>query len=59
MLLSEDNMSVACGTGAIRVLQAQRAGKTVMSGRELMRGAKLAEGTVFKRVRASSSALEA
>jgi methionyl-tRNA formyltransferase len=46
-LLSED-MSVACGTGAIRVLQGQRPGKTVMSGRELMRGAKLARSAVFR-----------
>jgi methionyl-tRNA formyltransferase len=57
-LLSEE-MSVACGTGAIRVLLGQRAGKTVMSGRELMRGAKLARGTVFKHSRALSSAPEA
>jgi len=57
-LLSED-MSVACGTGAIRVLQGQRAGKTVMSGHELMRGAKLAGGTVFSQSRAPSSAPEA
>ena len=57
-LLSEE-MSVACGTGAIRVLQGQRAGKTVMNGRELMRGAKLARGTVFKHSRALSSAPKA
>jgi methionyl-tRNA formyltransferase len=53
-LLSED-MSVACGTGAIRVLQGQRSGKTVMSGRELMRGAKLARGTVFRQFHGPSS----
>jgi methionyl-tRNA formyltransferase len=45
-LLTED-MSVACGTSAIRVLQGQRPGKIVMSGRELLRGAKLTLGTVF------------
>src|SRR6202020_394269 len=45
-LLSED-MRIACGTGAIRVLQGQRSGKTVMSGRELMRGASLAAGAIF------------
>jgi methionyl-tRNA formyltransferase len=54
-LLSED-MRIACGTGAIRVLQGQRPGKTAMSGRELMRGAKLAPGTVFRQSRALSSA---
>lgn len=57
-LLSED-MSVACGTGAIRVLQGQRSGKTVMSGHELMRGAKLARGVVFRQSRAPSSVPEA
>jgi methionyl-tRNA formyltransferase len=57
-LLSED-MSVACGTGAIRVLQGQRSGRTVMSGHELMRGAKLARGVVFRQSRAPSSVPEA
>ncbi len=46
MLLSED-MRIACGAGAIRVLQGQRSGKTVMSGRQLMRGATLAPGATF------------
>lgn len=45
-LLSE-GMSIACGTGAIRVLQAQRSGKNAMGGDELMRGAKLAVGVCF------------
>jgi methionyl-tRNA formyltransferase len=45
--LLSDNMTVACGEDAIRVLQAQRPGKIVMSGRELIRGAKLAPGVVF------------
>jgi methionyl-tRNA formyltransferase len=49
-LLSED-MRVACGAGAIRVLQAQRAGRTPMSGREFMRGATIASGAVFTRSR--------
>jgi methionyl-tRNA formyltransferase len=50
------NMSVACGSGAIRVLQAQRSGRTVMSGNELMRGAKLTQGTLFIPSSGSSSA---
>jgi methionyl-tRNA formyltransferase len=57
-LLSED-LSVACGTGAIRVLQGQRFGKTVTSGHELMRGAKLAIGAVFTQSRAPSSVPQA
>jgi methionyl-tRNA formyltransferase len=40
-------MRVACGAGAIRVLQGQRPGRMVMSGRELMRGATLATGAAF------------
>ena len=50
MLLSED-MRIACGGGAVRVLQGQRSGKTVMSGRELVRGASLAPGAIFTRSR--------
>lgn len=53
-LLSED-MSIACGTGAVRILQAQRSGKTAMSGRELLRGAKLAPGAIFARSLVPSS----
>ena len=30
-------LTVACGDGAIRILEAQRAGRTVVSGREFMR----------------------
>jgi methionyl-tRNA formyltransferase len=48
MLLSED-MRIACGAGAIQVLQGQRSGKTVMSGRELVRGTSLAPGAIFIR----------
>ena len=50
MLLSED-MRIACGTGSVRVLQAQRPGKTVLGGRELIRGSKLSLGLVFTRSR--------
>jgi methionyl-tRNA formyltransferase len=53
-LLSED-MSIACGAGAIRILQGQRSGRTMMSGRELIRGAKLAPGVVFTHSHAPSS----
>jgi methionyl-tRNA formyltransferase len=48
MLLS-DEMRIACGVGSIRILQGQRSGKAVMSGRELMRGAALAPGAIFTR----------
>ncbi len=45
--LLSDDMRIACGSGAIRVVEGQRAGKTVMRGGELMRGAKLAPGAAF------------
>jgi methionyl-tRNA formyltransferase len=54
MLLSED-MRIACGAGAIRVLQGQRAGKVMMSGHELMRGANVAPGVAFTQSSAPSS----
>jgi methionyl-tRNA formyltransferase len=54
MLLSED-MRIACGVGAVRVLQGQRAGKAMMSGHELMRGVKLTPGVVFTQSNAPSS----
>jgi methionyl-tRNA formyltransferase len=56
MLLSED-MRVACGSGAIRVLQGQRLGKTLMSGPELTRGARLAAGVLFTQSRAAPSSV--
>jgi methionyl-tRNA formyltransferase len=58
MLLSED-MRIACGVGAVRVLQGQRAAKAMMSGHELMRGAKLAPGVVFTQSSAPSSVPQA
>ena len=45
--LVEASMVVACGDNAIRVVAAQRPGKTPMSGAELMRGAKLDVGARF------------
>ena len=57
-LLSED-MRIACGVGAIRVLQGQRAGKAIMSGHELMRGTKLAPGVSFTESSAPSSVPQA
>jgi methionyl-tRNA formyltransferase len=44
-----DNMMVvACGTGAVRVLEGQRAGRTILSGGELMRRESIPVGTRFK-----------
>lgn len=49
-------MTVACGTGAIRVVEAQRAGRSAMSGAELMRGARIAPGARFNPAATSTSA---
>jgi methionyl-tRNA formyltransferase len=39
--------TIACGFGAIRILEAQRAGKAAMSGEEFQRGAQLKPGAQF------------
>jgi methionyl-tRNA formyltransferase len=39
--------TIACGAGAIRILEAQRAGRAMMSGAELQRGAQLTRGLAF------------
>ncbi len=41
------DMTVACGSGAVRVIEAQRAGRSAMSGAEFMRGGKIAAGSQF------------
>jgi methionyl-tRNA formyltransferase len=39
--------TIACGGGAIRILEAQRAGKAAMSGEEFQRGAQMRPGARF------------
>ena len=48
-------MTVACGRGAIRILEGQKAGRTALPGRELMRRESVAPGAAFKPSGASSS----
>ena len=43
----DDALTIACGTGAIRILQLQRAGKQPMRAEEFLRGTKLPRGTVL------------
>jgi methionyl-tRNA formyltransferase len=43
--LLDDAMTVACGDGALRLIKVQRAGKSVMSAAELLKGFALARGT--------------
>jgi len=42
-----DDLTVACGEGALRLLKVQRAGKGVMEARELLKGFPLPSGTRF------------
>jgi methionyl-tRNA formyltransferase len=41
----DDRLTVACGEGAVRVTEVQRAGKQPMKADEFLRGAKVAPGT--------------
>jgi methionyl-tRNA formyltransferase len=43
----DDALTIACGAGAIRILEAQRAGRAAMSGEEFQRGAQIARGARF------------
>jgi methionyl-tRNA formyltransferase len=42
-----DDLTVACGEGALKLLKVQRAGKGVMDARELLKGFALPPGTAF------------
>jgi len=45
--LLDDRLAVACGEGAIRILELQRAGKAPMKGQEFLRGTPLKAGGRF------------
>lgn len=42
-----DELTVACGEGALKLTKVQRAGKSVMEARELLKGFPLPPGTRF------------
>ncbi len=44
----DNGMTVACGDGAIRILEGQRAGGIILSGDELIRRESIPVGTAFK-----------
>ncbi len=44
-ILLDDALTVACGDGALRLIKVQRAGKSVMTAAELLKGFALAAGT--------------
>jgi methionyl-tRNA formyltransferase len=43
----DDGLTIACGEGAIRVLEVQRSGKAAMPAREFLRGARLNRGMLL------------
>jgi methionyl-tRNA formyltransferase len=45
LLSAGDELLVACGGGAVRLVQLQRAGKKTMPAAEFQRGAQLSPGT--------------
>jgi methionyl-tRNA formyltransferase len=45
--LLDDQLTVACGDGAIRIVELQRAGKAPMKAAEFMRGTPLQPGVRF------------
>jgi methionyl-tRNA formyltransferase len=44
-LVLDDRLMIACGTGALRLIEVQRAGKAPMSAEDFLRGARLHSGT--------------
>jgi methionyl-tRNA formyltransferase len=45
--LLDDRLTVACGEGAVRILELQRAGRQAMKADEFLRGSSVAAGAVF------------
>ncbi len=43
----DDKLNVACGDGAVRILELQRAGRQPMKAEEFLRGAPIVAGTRF------------
>jgi methionyl-tRNA formyltransferase len=44
----DDKLTIACGAGAVRLSQVQRAGRAPMSADEFLRGARIARGTQLR-----------
>jgi methionyl-tRNA formyltransferase len=43
----DDCLTIACGEGAIRLLEVQRSGKAPMPAGDFLRGARLSRGMLF------------
>ena len=44
----DDRLTIACGEGAVRLLELQRAGKQPMKAEDFLRGVQVAKGTVLR-----------
>jgi methionyl-tRNA formyltransferase len=44
----DDNLTIACGEGAVRLLEIQRAGKQPMKAEDFLRGTAVAPGTALR-----------
>jgi methionyl-tRNA formyltransferase len=44
----DEHLTIACGEGAVRLLEVQRAGKQPMKAEEFLRGSKVAKGTPLR-----------
>jgi methionyl-tRNA formyltransferase len=44
----DDRLTIACGEGAVRLVELQRAGKQLMKAEEFLRGTQVAPGTVLR-----------
>ena len=44
----DDKLTIACGDGAVRILELQRAGKQAMKAEEFLRGSPIAPGAVLR-----------
>ena len=58
-MILDTQMTVACGEGAIRILEGQRAGRATMAGREIVRGEQALLGATFMPDGKSSSLRQA
>ncbi len=45
--LLDETLTIACGEGALRLLEVQKPGKASVEGAAFLRGARLAAGTVL------------
>jgi methionyl-tRNA formyltransferase len=46
-MVLDDALTIACGDGAVRILQLQRSGRQPMQAEEFLRGTPVAQGTVI------------